>query len=185
MWSPAPESVQSKDTFLASAIRMGWGWRASFPGKFQPGTHLQLVSHMEVSADPLSPRHQSGLSTAPSGCGCPSQDPPFSIPGLPSFTPEDQRWGLMPAWSWECPAVGSAEVAGRTAGHGSRRSPTAPAITGRLWNGENSHQRDCQIFPCLMDPLSSLTLAALPQLWDAHACTQAGPLPPSSSHSPC
>lgn len=46
----------------------------------------------------------------------------------------------MPAWSGECsaPAVGSAKIAGHPVGHGPYQSPTAPAITGRLWNGENS-----------------------------------------------
>lgn len=118
-------------------------WRGScqnFPGKLRQGTHLQLVSHLEVSADPISRGHPSGLSIASSGCRCPLEDPPFPSPGLPSFTPEDQGWGLTAAWSRKCsaPAVGSAKLTGHPVGHGPHQSPTAPAITGGLWNGENS-----------------------------------------------
>lgn len=149
-------------------------WRGScqnFPGKLRQGTHLQLVSHLEVSADPISPGHPSGLSIASSGCRCPLEDPPFPSPGLPSFTPEDQGWGLTAAWSRKCsaPAVGSAKLTGHPVGHGPHQSPTAPAITGDSGMEKIPHQHSCQIFPYLMGLLFSLALTPLPWPWDAHA----------------
>lgn len=120
---------------------------------------------MEVSADSTSPGH-------PSGCRCPLEDPPFSSPEFPSFPPEDQGWGLMPTWSWECsaPAVGSAKLAGHPVGHGPHQSPTAPAITGRLWNGENSTSAQLPDFSISDGPaLQPALLAPLPWPWDAQA----------------
>lgn len=69
MWSPAPKSVQAGDIRFCfpKCGYGGWGDCQNFPGKLRQGTHLQLVSHLEVSADPTSPGHPSGLSTAPSG----------------------------------------------------------------------------------------------------------------------
>lgn len=61
--------------------------------------------------------------------------------------PEGQGKGRIIApplpHSRECSALaaGSAKGAGRPVGHGPRHSPAAPAITGRLWNGENSTSR--------------------------------------------